>query len=235
MSRITERDFFTCDGLSLAEKLIGKVLIHRITTTDDAGAKRTLTYGGIISETEAYMGVIDRASHAYGGKRTARTETMYLRGGHSYIYLIYGIYNCMNVTANKEEIPEAVLIRSVMPYTVDSEVMYDEYSKVSRRKNIVPLSDSPAIRKRMLYSIANGPGKLCLSMKLDRRINGLDLISGETIDISGEMHEFYLEDHGFLPKGISCSPRIGIDYAGDDAKKPWRFIAESADGIPDFV
>ncbi len=90
----------------MARELIGKTLVHRVGGVELAG---------IISETEAYMGVTDKASHAYGGRRTARTETMYLVGGFSYVYRIYGIYFCMNITAGEEGSAEAVLIRGVMP------------------------------------------------------------------------------------------------------------------------
>ena len=105
--RPLEGEFYSCSALELSEKLLGKTLVHVVDG---------IPIGGIITETEAYMGVSDKASHAYGGRRTARTETMYLRGGHSYVYLIYGMYSCMNVTASVEGNPEAVLIRSVVPY-----------------------------------------------------------------------------------------------------------------------
>ena len=99
-------DFYRKDAVTLARELLGKV----ICTVNDG----VLT-SGIISETEAYMGAVDRASHAFGGRRTARTEIIYSQGGCAYVYLIYGMYYCMNVVANEKNVPEAVLIRAVIP------------------------------------------------------------------------------------------------------------------------
>ena len=96
-----ERDFFLTDGITLAKKLLGKIMVHE---TADGPIR------AVITETEAYMGAIDKGSHAYGGRRTNRTETMFHIGGTSYVYLIYGMYFCMNVVANEAEIPQAVLI-----------------------------------------------------------------------------------------------------------------------------
>ena len=107
--RPLEGEFYSCSALELSEKLLGKTLVHVVDG---------IPIGGIITETEAYMGVSDKASHASAMAEVsvARTETMYLRGGHSYVYLIYGMYSCMNITASVEGNPEAVLIRSVVPY-----------------------------------------------------------------------------------------------------------------------
>ena len=93
-----ERDFFLTDGITLAKKLLGKIMVHE---TADGPIR------AVITETEAYMGAIDKGSHAYGGRRTNRTETMFNIGGTSYVYLIYGMYFCMNVVANEAEIPQA--------------------------------------------------------------------------------------------------------------------------------
>lgn len=99
-------DFYKTDAVSLAKALLGKLLVT------DTGGKIT---AGIITETEAYMGKTDRACHAFGGRRTARNESMYLPGGHAYVYLIYGMYYCLNVVAAEEDIPEAVLVRGIIP------------------------------------------------------------------------------------------------------------------------
>ena len=115
-----------CSALELSEKLLGKTLVHIVD-----GVK----IGGVITETEAYMGVGDKASHAYGGRRTARTETMYLEGGCAYVYLIYGMYSCMNITANMSGIPEAVLIRAVYP-VFGEDKLYELVKKRSRRRNL---------------------------------------------------------------------------------------------------
>ena len=100
------RDFFTRDGITVARELLGKILVH-----DTAVG----TVRGIITEVESYMGETDKGAHTYGGKRTARTEPMYHNGGTSYVYLIYGMYSCMNIAAMTEGIPQAVLLRSVTP------------------------------------------------------------------------------------------------------------------------
>ncbi|MDR2043288.1 MAG: DNA-3-methyladenine glycosylase [Clostridium sp.] len=101
-----QREFFTRDGLAVARELLGKILVHETPLG---------TVRGIITETESYMGETDKASHAYGGKRTRRTEPMYHIGGTSYVYLIYGMYDCMNIAAMTEGIPQAVLIRGAEP------------------------------------------------------------------------------------------------------------------------
>lgn len=100
------REFFTRDGITVAKELLGKTLVH----VTPFGAVR-----GIITEAESYMGETDKGAHTYGGKRTARTEPMYHQGGTSYVYLIYGMYSCMNIAAMTEGIPQAVLLRSVIP------------------------------------------------------------------------------------------------------------------------
>ena len=106
-----DREFFLTDALELSKKLIGKILVHET----HLGKVR-----GIITETEAYMGVEDKGSHTYGGKRTERTEPMFHIGGTSYVYFIYGMYNCVNVTAGKVDVPMAALIRMVEPADEDS-------------------------------------------------------------------------------------------------------------------
>ena len=100
------REFFARDGITVAKELLGKTLVHET----EAGTVR-----GIITEVESYMGESDKGSHTYGGKRTERTEPMYHKGGTSYVYLIYGMYSCMNIAAMTEGIPQAVLLRSVVP------------------------------------------------------------------------------------------------------------------------
>ena len=105
------REFFTRDGITVARELLGKILVHETA----AGVVR-----GIITEVESYMGESDKGSHTYGGKRTERTEPMYHIGGTSYVYLIYGMYSCMNIAAMTEGIPQAVLLRSVVPADEES-------------------------------------------------------------------------------------------------------------------
>ena len=106
------RDFFSRDGITVARELLGKILVHETSLG---------TVRGIITEVESYMGEEDKGSHTYGGKRTDRTEPMYHAGGTSYVYLIYGMYSCMNIAAMTEGIPQAVLLRSVIPADRESE------------------------------------------------------------------------------------------------------------------
>ena len=98
------RSFFARDGITVARELLGKILVHE----SSLGEIR-----GVITEVESYMGETDKGAHTYGGRRTKRTEPMYHAGGTSYVYLIYGMYSCMNIAAMKKDVPQAVLLRSV--------------------------------------------------------------------------------------------------------------------------
>ena len=151
---------------------------------------------GIIVETEAYAGIFDKASHAFNNKRTKRTEIMYKNGGIAYVYLCYGIHNLFNVITNVKDVPHAVLIRAIEPLEGIKE-MY------RRRK----------ISKK--YRLTNGPGKLTQALGIDKNCNGKSLQS-DTI---------WIQDSGikFLEKDILSSTRIGVDYAGKDAKLLYRF------------
>ncbi|MGN1409078.1 MAG: DNA-3-methyladenine glycosylase [Eubacteriales bacterium] len=203
-----------CSALELSEKLLGKTLVH---TVD--GVK----IGGVITETEAYMGVSDKASHAYGGRRTARTETMYLEGGCAYVYLIYGMYSCMNITANECGIPEAVLIRAVYP-VFGEDKLYELVKKHSRRRN---LPDSiEGMTEKEKYALTDGPGKLCIALGISRELDRCDMVG------SGE---FFVQDDGIKPKNVVRSKRIGIGYAGEAADYLWRFSAGTVAGVPEFA
>lgn len=207
---ILKRNFYTTDGLTLAESLIGKVLVHRVGGVELCG---------VITETEAYMGVIDKASHSYGGRRTKRTETMYLEGGHAYVYLIYGMYSCMNITASTDGNPEAVLIRAVYPIGGEQS-MLDHVRERSRRKTL-PQSVS-VLSPSELYSLTNGPGKLCNAMAIDRRLDKFDMTEGD----------LFVRDDGYSVGEILRLPRIGIDYAEEARDFSWRFSVKSENGVP---
>ena len=218
------REFYCTDALTLAEKLIGKTLVHIVNGT---------VLAAVITETEAYMGVIDRASHAYGGRRTARTETMYLKGGHAYVYLIYGIYSCMNITANEDGNPEAVLIRGGYPIAGEEE-MYRTYLARGRRRKAVPKAFDELSRKE-IFSFTNGPGKLCTAMSIDRSLDKLDMVFEDSVNADFLSHNFFVQDDGFCAAEIVRSPRIGIDYAGEAAEYPWRFTVKEEKGLPVFI
>jgi len=185
------REFYLrTDVVALAREMLGKLLVTSVNGE---------VTSGIITETEAYAGAIDRASHAFGGKRTHRTETMYMAGGHSYVYLCYGIHSLFNVVTGPQEIPHAVLVRAIEP--VDGlEVILGRRKATSWRKDL-----------------CNGPGKVCSALGIHfQEHDGLDLL-GETV---------WLENRGPAPldRQIVAGPRIGVDYAGEDAKLPYRFV-----------
>ena len=174
------RGFYIRDADTIAKDLLGKLLVHRT----DKGI-----VSGMIVEVEAYMGAEDAASHAYRNLRTSRTEVMYSQGGYAYVYLIYGMYNCLNIVANAVDRPEAVLIRALQP------VEGIELMKANRK----------AGEKSKLSSLCSGPGKLCMAMGIDRSQNGADL-TRDTLCIENYMRVEKEE--------IASSPRINIDYAG---------------------
>lgn len=205
----------------LSEALIGKTLVHRVNGVELAG---------IITETEAYMGEIDRASHAYGGRRTARTETLFLEGGHAYVYLIYGIYSCMNITANEDGVPQGTLIRAVYPIAGQEE-MYRTYLEKGRRKKTPPKAFADLSPKE-LYALTSGPGKLCVAMSIDRSLDRRNMVLVNSGNEKIAESDFFVRDDGYRAAEIVRAPRIGIDYAGEAAEYPWRFTAKEKNGVP---
>ena len=182
------REFYLRDGLTVARELIGKKLVTNL--------PEGLT-GGIIVETEAYMGAIDAASHAYRGK-TDRTKIFYGAGGFVYVYLIYGMHICTNVIVNVEDVPEAVLIRALEP--IDGV----ELMKIRRGKN-------------NLRELCSGPGKLSKALGITKNFYGADLCSDE----------IFIETTENFQAQITATKRINIDYAGEAADYLWRFVAST--------
>ncbi len=182
------RDFYTRSNvLTVARDLLGKLLV----VPDETGKRLS----GKIVEVEAYRGPEDRASHAYGGRRTKRTETMYQAGGVAYVYFVYGMYNQFNVVTNVADIPHAILIRGLEPVE-GIEVMRERRHSHPDR------------------NLTNGPGKLCAAMGIDRQLDKADLLGNEV----------WLEEFEKVAASkISKGPRIGIDYAQAWIEKPWRF------------
>ena len=187
-----QREFYLKDAVTLGRELLGKIIVKK---REDGRI-----FSGRITETEAYMGTEDKASHSYGGRKTKRTEIMYKEGGHSYVFLIYGMYECFNVTAGREGDPQAVLIRGVEP--LENKNLMWEKRKVKKERDI-----------------SNGPGKLTKALGITREDNGADLTEGENL---------WLEDDGYKVKDIIETTRIGIDYAEEDALKPWRFYIKDS-------
>ena len=190
------REFYTRDDtLQIARDLLGKLLV--IPTENGARVS------AMIVETEAYLGIEDKAAHSYGNRRTKRTETMFAVGGTVYIFFIYGMYFQFNVVAGLAETPHAVLIRAVEPVE-NIEIMRER--RAAKNKN--PLAQTPA--KNLTF----GPGKLCIALGIDGNFNNESLL-GEKV---------WLENYKSFPAAeIASGRRIGIDYAEEFAEKPWRF------------
>ncbi len=175
------------DVVDAAKQLLGKVLYTNINGVKTAG---------IITETEAYCQT-ERGSHAYGGKRTPRTEIMFAHGGYAYVYLCYGMYYLFNVVTGTKNHAQAVLVRGIEPY-------YGVEIILKRRR-----ADKPSKK------LFNGPGKVCAALGINKSHYGLDL-RGNII---------WIEDKNIQVKKnqVITSKRIGIDYAGEDAHRLWRF------------
>ena len=188
-----DRDFYNRDTVQVARDLLGKLLVR---------IQDGLPLVGRITETEAYVGPIDKACHAYNYKRTPRTETLFAPPGTAYIYLIYGMHCCLNFVTEPEGTPCAVLIRAVEPVSGHERIALNRFS-------IMPSQFTPYQKKNYL----NGPGKVCKGFALDRSLNSADL----TGDI------LYAADDGFRPETVHVSKRIGIDYAEEAIDFPWRF------------
>ena len=188
MRKLTKDFYLREDVVQISRDLLGKVLITEVDNH---------LCGGIITETEAYAGISDKASHAYGGRRTSRTEIMYAEGGVSYVYLCYGIHHLFNVITNAVNIPEAVLIRAIKPHIGISEML-------KRRK-----------QANLTNKICIGPGNVSQALGIKQGMNGLSL-SGSKV---------WIEDHGFSfqKDQIKTGPRVGVAYAGEDAKLPYRY------------
>ncbi len=187
------RDFYNRDSLTVAKDLLGKYLVHIVD-----GVKLV----GKIVETEAYMGVEDKAAHSYGGRRTPRVEVMYGPPGYAYVYLIYGMYDCFNVVTNKEGIPQAVLIRAIEPMGELDVFAYNRYQKSYNQLN-----------KSQIKGLTNGPGKLCKALCINRNHNGEDLCVSKLYITNGIENNFE----------IVSAKRVGIDYAEEAKDFLWRF------------
>ncbi|MCB0397377.1 MAG: DNA-3-methyladenine glycosylase [Flavobacteriales bacterium] len=189
------RDFYLQeDVVHVARSLIGKFLVTCFGNVQTSG---------MIIETEAYAGEIDKASHAFGNRRTKRTETMFGEGGTAYVYLCYGIHHLFNVVTNQKDIPHAVLIRALRPV--------DGKEVIRERRN--------GMKDEKKWCA--GPGTLSQSLGIRTEHDGMNL-SGTSI---------WLEDRGVQVSSgdILSGPRVGVDYAGDHALWPYRFLYQPQD------
>jgi len=187
--RALPRSFFHRPAETVAEDLLGRYLVRRLEN------KRLVLK---LVETEAYLGAEDRASHAWNGRRTARNESLYLAGGHAYVYLIYGLHHCLNVVTGERGVGSAVLLRAAEAVT-----------------NELRMKKNRGFERRLRPGdLAGGPGKLCQALAVDRLQDGVSLLRGELIVAHGEP---------VAGERVVTGPRIGIDYAGEAASGPVRF------------
>ena len=213
MGKKLSREFYlNPDTVAAARGLLGKLIV----VPDEQGRR----VSGMIVETEAYLGTTDRAAHSYGGRRTQRNEGTYGTGGHAYVFFIYGMYYQLNVVVGPAELPHVVLIRAVEPVE-GIETMRERRNRKKAEPGVVAtgssaLSEPGAIATGSMpdKNLTSGPGKLCIALGITRELNAADLL-GDRI---------WLESHrSFTAAEIATGTRIGIDYAGEDAEKPWRF------------
>lgn len=191
------REFYNRDSLIVAKELLGKVLVHEID-----GQK---IFGKIV-ESEAYMGIEDKAAHSYGGKRTPRVEVMYGRPGFSYVFIVYGMYYCFNIVTSEEGNPQAVLIRAVEPIGGLDLMAQNRFKKTYNQ-----------LTKSQIKGLTNGPGKLCKAFLIDKNLNGEDLCGSKLYIEEGQEENFT----------IVSSKRVGINYAEEAKDYLWRFYIEN--------
>jgi len=194
MEKLT-KDFFARDTLTVARELLGAYFVRVIDG-------QTLTVR--LTETEAYIGRMDKACHAYGYRRTKRTETLFQAPGTVYLYLIYGMYTCLNLVTEAEGEPAAVLIRAGEP------VCQTDAEAISMRRFGCGTAQLSSYQRK---NFLNGPGKLCQGLSLTTAQNGSSVFG----------NELYVLDSGERPAYIYTGKRIGIDYAEEAAAFPWRF------------
>ena len=189
LSRLPLEFYIRTDVVQIAQDLLGKLLV-----TEFDGQRTS----GLITETEAYRAPDDRASHAFGNRRTARTEVMFHEGGRAYVYLCYGIHSLFNVVTNIQDVPHAVLIRSIFPKR--------GFELIKKRRPV----------NKPLKQIASGPGMVSQALGIDCSMTGTSLL-GNKIWIENN-------DLQLTEKQITTTVRIGVDYAGNDAMLPYRFL-----------
>lgn len=191
-----EREFFLKDTRSVARELLGSYLVRKSSIGDMIG---------MIIEVEAYLGPHDKASHSYNYRKTDRTKVMYMVPGTLYIYLIYGLYHCLNVITEPEGIPCAVLIRQLYPIDGIELMIKNRNAKIG--KNFKNLTD--------------GPGKLCMALNITKsKFNGKD-------SCSHSLKLFFIEGEKIKDNSIVANKRIGINYAEEDKDRLLRFTLKN--------
>lgn len=185
---LNEQFYIQDNVVQIAQDLLGKILVTNIDGQ---------TTSSMIVETEAYAGVNDKASHAYNGRRTKRTETMYAKGGVAYVYLCYGIHHLFNIVTNIANVPHAILIRGAEPI--------DGIDIMMKRRGVSTLKNT----------LTAGPGSLSKAMGINTNHTGLPLYGSD----------IFIEDRGIVirPEDIIKGTRVGVAYAKQDALLPYRF------------
>ncbi len=191
-----DREFYNRDALIVAKDILGKILVREIN-----GQKISVK----IVESEAYMGIMDRAAHSYDGKRTPRVEVMYGRSGYSYVFIVYGMYYCFNIVTREVGNPQAVLIRAVEPIGGFDLMAQNRFKNTYNQ-----------LTKNQIKNLTNGPGKLCRALLIDKKLNGEDLCGDKLYVETGDNEKF----------NIISAKRVGIDYAGEAKDYLWRFYIE---------
>jgi DNA-3-methyladenine glycosylase len=192
------REFYARETLQVAKELLGKILVHEV---------NGVMLRGKIVETEAYIGSIDKACHAYGGKITPRLTTLYGRPGIAYVYFIYGMYHCFNVITKEEGFPEGVLIRAIEP--IDG---LEAMSNFRFKKTYNELT------KAQIKNLTSGPSKLCIAININKENNNQDLCTSN-LYIEDSVEKEIIE--------IIETKRIGIDYAEEAKDFLWRFYIKN--------
>ena len=208
MARWTREDYMG-DTVALARKLIGQYLVRHY---------RGELLVCRITETEAYVGAIDKACHAYSYHKTKRNATMFGPAGHAYIYLIYGMHACLNFVTNAEGEPDAVLLRGLEPVYGQDTLCRLRYGK--------PWSELTAYQRK---NFLNGPGKCCKALSLDTSLDGLDL-EGNELFICSSPADVDISVVLPPPYTVATGKRIGIDYAEEAVDFPWRFTLQETQG-----
>ena len=196
------QSFFLGNTVDIARNMVGKYLVRQ--------------YGGItlaarVTETEAYVGRMDKACHAYNYRKTQRTKTLFAPPGTAYVYLIYGMHCCLNFVTEPEGEPSAVLVRGVEPrYSADI---------IAENRFGCKAESMSAYQKK---NFLNGPGKVCAGLNIDRSLNNL-LYGSRELFLCERLSDIGLPDREEQPLDIKAGKRIGIDYAEEAAEFPWRF------------
>ena len=191
-NRLPKEFYLRRDVIKIARELLGKIIVTNFDGSVTAAR---------IVETEAYNGAVDKASHAYGNRRTNRTEVMFGEGGIAYVYLCYGIHHLFNVVTNTKETPHAVLVRAAEPLIGIEAMMHRTGKKI------------------LDNTLTRGPGNVSKALGIFTKHTGLSLLSDE----------LSIADDGFRikPSMIGITPRIGVDYAAEDALLPYRFVIKN--------